>query len=79
MIRVNHSKQQLDTFYILCDKVFQQVDKTIYIGISTSDYLSWNSNIRIRIIRIKLYFILVLKTINISFKLSVTSGNKQTI
>ncbi len=29
-------------------------------------------------IRIKLYFILVLKTINISFKLSVTNGNKKT-
>ncbi len=27
--------------------------------------------------RIKLYFTLVLKTINISFKLSVTNGNKK--
>ncbi len=40
----------------------------------------WNhpifGNIRIRI-RIKLYFTLVLKTINISFKLSVTNGNNK--
>ncbi len=35
------TRQQMETFYTLCDQMLQQVDKTKYIVIIICDDLSW--------------------------------------